>query len=141
MHFVEIIYHPAFTDWLAALVATNVEVGGEVQALIDALEKFGVELGDPESGHIAGSGLSLRALRRSPPSAAAPYAEGAPFIRVLYGFVVKGDSTVSAVLLLGGDKTVSGNAWYSRSIPEAERRLEILASSNGWRAVARRQSF
>lgn len=56
-------------------------------------------------------------------------------MRVLFGFVDTGDTKTAAVLLLGGDKSVSGNNWYPLSIAEAERRLTILADKQGWRIL------
>ena len=113
----------------------DLEVAGQVQSLIDALERHGTQLGQPEAGPIAGSNLKLRALRRSPPTATTPYAEGPPFLRMLYGFVDKGEGETAAVILLGGDKTVTGNDWYPLNIVEAERRMEILAKKQGWRIL------
>lgn len=130
----EIIYHEAFSVWMTELFLSNLEVAGEVQSLIDALERHGTHLGQPEAGPIATSELGLRALRRSPASATIPYAEGPPFVRVLFGFVEK-DGETAAVLVLGGDKSVAGNDWYPLNVAEAERRLRILADRQRWRIL------
>jgi hypothetical protein len=135
VHLVEILYQSDFTSWWEDLVKWNIEVAGEVQALIDALERHGRGLGDPESHPVTTSKLGLRALRRTPPTDVTPYADGPPVIRVLYGYVDKGNGQLAAVLLLGGDKTSTRNEWYPLNVAEAERRLTILAGKQGWRIV------
>jgi hypothetical protein len=118
------------------LVNRNVDVAGEVQALIDMLEKkYGRGLGDPESHPVVTSKLGLRALRRTPPTDVTPYANGPPIIRVLYGFVDIGLGRIAAVLLLGGDKSARGSEWYPLNVAEVERRLTILAGKQNWRIV------
>jgi hypothetical protein len=64
-----------------------------------------------------------------------PYAVNPPVIRVLYGFVDKGDGQLAAVLLIGGDKTKLQNDWYLLNVGEAERRLAVLATKEEWRIV------
>lgn len=113
----------------------DVEVAGEVQPLIDALEHFGRTLGEPESKLLSTSKMGLRELRRTPPSSVTPYADGPPIIRVLYGFVDRGVAGVAAVLLIGGEKKDSGPEWYQKDLGEAERRLTILIGQRSWRAV------
>lgn len=113
----------------------DIEVAGDVQSLIDALERHGRGLGDPESHRVLISRLGLRALRRTPPTDVTPYADGPPVIRVLYGFVDMGIGPWAAVLLLGGDKTIAKSGWYPLNVVEAERRLTILAGKQGWRIV------
>jgi hypothetical protein len=131
----EVIYHPFYVEWFANLLNVDVEVAGEVQALIDALEHFGRTLGEPESKLLSTSKMGLRELRRTPPSSVTPYADGPPIIRVLYGFVDRGVAGVAAVLLIGGEKKDSGPEWYQRNLGEAERRLTILIGQRSWRAV------
>lgn len=80
---VEVIYHPYFLEWFEELVDVNIEVAGEIQALIDALAAHGRDLGDPESHPVVTSRLGLRALRRTPPTSVTPYAEEPPVMRVL----------------------------------------------------------
>jgi hypothetical protein len=82
---VEVVYHPYFLEWFEELVDVDVEVAGEIHALIDALAAHGRELGDPESHPVVTSRLGLRALRRTPPTGVTPYTQGPPVIRVLYG--------------------------------------------------------
>lgn len=101
-------------------------------ALLTALEEYGTDLGDPESHPVVTSQCRLRALRRTPPTTATPYADGPPVIRVLYGFVAD-DRGLRAVVLLGGDKTSLGSQWYPPAIQEAERRLITLSARCGWR--------
>ena len=133
----EIIYQSDFASWWMKTAHSDVEVAGDIQALIDALERHGKALGDPESHSVAISKLGLRALRRTPPTDVTPYAVDPPVIRVLYGFVDRGDGQLAAVLLLGGDKTKLQNDWYPSNVGEAERRLTILAGKEKWRIVAR----
>ena len=135
MHLVEILYHPLFVVWFQDLVEADIEIAGEVQALIDELELHGRALGDPESHQLLTSGLGLRTLRRTPATAVTPYAVGPPVLRVIYGFVEISPRRIAAALLLGGDKTVLGNVWYPRNIGEAERRLTIWAAQSSWRVV------
>lgn len=131
----EVIYHPLFVEWFERLVGLDVEVAGEVQALIDALGHYGQALGEPESKPLRISRMGLRELRRTPPSSVTPYANGPPVLRVLYGFVDRGGESSAAVLLIGGEKRDSGSEWYQRTIGEAERRLTIMAGQRGWRVV------
>jgi hypothetical protein len=132
---VEIIYQTDFAAWWSEVAEWSIEVAGEIQALIHALEKHGRALGDPESHPVSSSKLGLRALRRTPPTAVTPYAEGPPVIRVLYGFIDRDSGRLAAVLLLGGDKTRTQNHWYPLNVAEAESRLIRLAGRQGWRIV------
>lgn len=131
----EVTYHPYFLEWFEQLVNVDIEVAGDIQALIDALAAHGRDLGDPESHPVVTSRLGLRALRRTPLTGVTPYAEGPPVIRVLYGFVAPAQERMRAVLLLGGDKTDLGNRWYPTNLAEAERRLTVFAAQQGWRIV------
>jgi hypothetical protein len=136
--YVEVVQHPAFTEWMTKLVEADVEVGGEVQALIDALEEHGTALGDPESHPVVTSPLGLRTLRRTPPTTTTPYSTGPPVLRVLYGFAAPPAQPLNAVLLLGGDKTTLGSTWYPPAISEAERRLIVMTGQLGWHVVPMR---
>jgi len=129
---VELEYHSEFLRWFEELVEEDIEVAGEVQALIDALGRYGRDLGDPESHPVVTSGLGLRALRRTPPTNVTPHAQQPPVIRILYGFVRSATGDVRAVLLLGGDKTELGSRWYPANLAEAERRLMVLAGQRSW---------
>lgn len=62
----DLIYHPLFTAWFTKVMDNDSEIGGEVQALLDALERHGRSLGDPEAHPVVTSSLGLRALRRRP---------------------------------------------------------------------------
>ncbi len=130
---VEVVYHPYFLEWFEELVDVDVEVAGDIQALIDALAVHGRSLGDPESHPVVTSRLGLRSLRRTPPTSVTPDAEGPPVIRVLLGFVAPVREELRAVLLLGGDKTDLGIRWYPTNLAEAERRLTVFAAQQGWR--------
>ena len=131
----DVAYHPYFLEWFQELVDVDVEVAGEIQALIDALAAHGCDLGDPESHPVVTSRLGLRALRRTPPTSVTPYAEGPPVIGILCGFVAPLRGEVRAVLLLGGDKTDLGTRWYPTNLAEAERRLTVSSAQHGWRIV------
>jgi len=72
MHTVEVRYHPSFEKWLAG---ADEEIFGEVMALLTALEEHGRDLDDErwEEFHpVVTSRFDMHALRRTPPSEAAP---------------------------------------------------------------------
>ncbi|MDQ2727953.1 MAG: hypothetical protein M3Y91_08860 [Actinomycetota bacterium] len=131
----ELAYHPGFVRWFAQLADVDIEIAGEVQALVDALSEHGLDLGDPESHPVVTSSMGLRALRRTPPTAQTPYAIGPPVLRILYGFAAPPAEPLRAVLLFGGDKTRLGSRWYPPAVAEAERRLTILAGQLRWRTI------
>ena len=96
-------------------------------ALLTALEEHGRGLDDErrdESHPVVTSRYDLHALRRTPPSEAAPYATGPPVLRILYAVCRSTAGTEVAVVLLGGDKTALGNNWYPVNRTEAESRLD-----------------
>jgi len=127
MHSVEVRYHPLFERWLAELADADEEIFGEVMALLSALEQHGRELDDErreESHPVVTSRYDMHALRRTPPSEAAPFAVGPPVLRILYAICRTADGGEVAVTLLGGDKTALGNNWYPVNLNEAEARLD-----------------
>lgn len=86
VHLVEVRYHPLFERWLTELADADEEIFGEVMALLTALEEHGRELDDEdreESHPVVTSRYDMHALRRTPPSEAAPYAVGPPVLRIL----------------------------------------------------------
>lgn len=132
----EAVRHQLFERWLNVLAADEelLDIYGEVVALLAALETYGRALEDDlheESHRVVTSIYDMHALRRTPPSAAAPYAETPPVIRILYVWCrsTTQGTDESPVVLLGGDKTVQGNNWYPPNIAAAERRLEDLTRS------------
>jgi hypothetical protein len=130
VHLVEVRYHPLFERWLAKLAEADEEVFGEVMALLTALETHGRDLDDErreESHPIVTSRYDMHALRRTPPSEAAPYADRPPVLRILYAICRTTDRGEVAVVLLGGDKTALGNNWYPANLSEAEARLDQYA--------------
>lgn len=81
-------FHPYFSAQYEALCLDEdqIEVAGEVDALLDALERHGHEIegeapGDP-SHPIVVSRLRTFALRRTPPTEYTPYADQPPVIRI-----------------------------------------------------------
>ena len=127
VHRVDVRYHPLFERWLARLADADEEIFGEVMALLTALEQHGRDLDDEsreESHPVVTSRYDMHALRRTPPSEAAPYAVGPPVLRILYAVCRTADGGEVAVALLGGDKTVLGNNWYPVNLNEAEARLD-----------------
>lgn len=66
----------------------------------------------------------LHALRRTPPTDSTPYATTPPVLRILYAVCQHAAGEDIAVVLLGGDKTALGNAWYPTNVAEAEHRLD-----------------
>jgi hypothetical protein len=127
VHLVDVRYHPLFERWLAELADADEEVFGEVMALLTALEEHGRDLDDEsreESHPVVTSRYDMHALRRTPPSEAAPYAVAPPVLRILYAICRTSGGAEVAVALLGGDKTVLGNSWYPVNLNEAEARLD-----------------
>jgi hypothetical protein len=127
VHLVEVRYHPLFERWLAELAEVDEEIFGEVMALLTALETHGRDLDDErreESHPVVTSRDDMHALRRTPPSEAAPYADRPPVLRILYAVCRTPDRGEVAVVLLGGDKTALGNNWYPANLTEAEARLD-----------------
>ena len=131
----DVEYHPGFALWLEEVVEMDVEVGGDLLALLGKLEEHGDRLGDPESHPVVTSSMGLRALRRTPSTDSTPYAVGPPVLRVLYGFARPPSRPVRAVVLLGGDKTARGNRWYPPAVAKAESRLAEHTRARGWRIV------
>jgi len=124
---VEVRYHPLFERWLVELAEADEEVFGEVMALLTALEIHGRDLDDEdreESHPVMTSRYDMHALRRTPPSEAAPFAERPPVLRILYAICRKAPDNEVAVVLIGGDKTALGNYWYPAHVNEAEARLD-----------------
>lgn len=122
----EVRYHPLFERWLAELAEADEEIFGEVMALLTALETHGRDLDDErreESHPVVTSRYDMHALRRTPPSEAAPYADRPPVLRILYAIC----RNEVAVVLLGGDKTALGSNWYPANLTEAEARLDQYA--------------
>lgn len=123
----EIRYHPLFERWLVELAEADEEIFGEVMALLTALEEHGRDLDDErrEEFHpVVTSRYDMHALRRTPPSEAAPYAVGPPVLRILYAVCRSTGGDEVAVVLLGGDKSALGNNWYPVNRNEAEARLD-----------------
>lgn len=129
----EVRYHPLFEVWLSELAEADEEIFGEVMALLTALEEHGRDLDDErreESHPVVTSRFDLHALRRTPPSEAAPYADRPPVLRVLYAICTTTGGAEVAVVLLGGDKTRLGNTWYPTNVGEAEARLDSYCRKN-----------
>lgn len=123
----EVRYHPLFERWLTALSQGDEDIFGEVMALLTALEVHGRELDDEtreESHPVVTSRFDMHALRRTPSSEAAPYADTPPILRILYAICRVTAGSEVAVVLFGGDKTALGNNWYPAKLVEAEYRLQ-----------------
>ena len=134
------LYHPKFAsqyEALAANAATSEEfmdLFGEVSALLLALEDYGHgiegEQPDDASHLIVTSMYETFALRRTPPSRFTPYAASKPVLRIPYVWFQGPGGEELAVVMLAGDKSDLGNAWYpsivaqidGTMIPEWERR-------------------
>ena len=77
----EVRYHPLFERWLTELADADEEVFGDVMALLTALEVHGRGLDDEaqeESHPVVTARHDMHALRRTPPSEAAPNATQPP---------------------------------------------------------------
>jgi hypothetical protein len=136
----EVVLYPAFTAWLDQVLDADPDVHVDVLMLIEALRIYGRELSDPESHPVVTSRFDLHALRRTPPSAAAPTATGPPVLRVLYAFCRTSEGEVIAAVLIGGDKTELGNRWYPSNVAEAERRLTVLGGQRRLTPIKRTRS-
>lgn len=134
----EVLLHPDLDRWLTKVEQYDLDVFAEVLALIDALQSLGRDLGDPESHPAVTSKYDMHALRRTPPSAAAPFADRPPVIRILYAFSRRASGEPAAIVLVGGDKTDLGNRWYPPNIVEAERRLLIYAGQHNLTLLRRK---
>ena len=134
----QVVVYPDVDRWLNRVAQFDLDVYAEIIALIDALQSYGRELGDPESHPAVTSKFDMHALRRTPPSATAPYADGAPVIRVLYAYCRNSTGELVAVVLIGGDKTGLGNRWYPPNVIEAERRLLIYAGQHRFTPLRRK---
>ena len=130
---------PAVDPWLTKVADFNLDVYAEILALVDAIRRFGRELTDPESHPVVTSKFDMHALRRTPPSNTAPFADSPPVIRILYAFCRNELGTHVAVVLLGGDKTDLGNRWYPPNIAEAERRLLIYGGQKQLKPMRRQR--
>ena len=136
-------HHPRFDTWLTSQSA-DLDLYGELIALITALEDLGAELlAGYDECHPVVTSPYLYALRRTPPTTTTPYATNPPVIRMLFGLVVPtnndtsdttsndagmdANSSETAVMVVGGDKTTLGNLWYPPHIAEAHQRLREYA--------------
>lgn len=135
----EVVLYPGVNNWLTSLEQYNLDIYAEILALIDAVQSFGRKLGDPESHPVVTSQFDMHALRRTPPSATTPYADGPPVIRILYAYCRRRSGEHVAVVLMGGDKTELGNRWYPPNIAEAERRLLLIAGQEDLTPLPRRR--
>lgn len=123
-------HHPYFAAQFEALCSDEdqLEVAGEITALLDALERHGHEIegeapGDP-SHPIVISRLRTFALRRTPPTDYTPHADAPPVIRIAYvWFIDESSREEVAVVMLMGDKTALGNDWYPSKVNDIENRL------------------
>jgi hypothetical protein len=123
-------FHPYFATQYETLCgdADQLEVAGEIAALLDALERHGHGIegeapGDP-SHPIVTSRLRTFALRRTPPTDYTPYADQPPVIRIAYvWFTDDAKREELAVVMLMGDKTTLGNNWYPSKVSTIEHTL------------------
>jgi len=141
----EVRLHPSFQRWLDEIAGIEdegvdwFEVYVEVMALIAALGEFGRDLGDPDSHPVVTASYDLHALRRTPPSATTPYADGPPVLRILYCYVSNESGDEIAVVAVGGDKSSLGNAWYQANLTRAQDRVDQWCQHNpGFKPIVRR---
>lgn len=100
-----------FTDWYLAL---SEEHQVAVAVRIDLLAEEGPTLKRPVVGEIVGS-------KHDPQMKELRISAGKLALRVLFMF----DPRRTAILLLGGDKAGTWNAWYRTAIPEADRLYDM----------------
>lgn len=102
-----------FDKWFLGLTEGEREA---VRAAIRLLAEYGPTLGHPHTSDIKGSKHGeMRELRVQ--------VGGKPF-RVLYAF----DSTRTAILILGGDKT-GDDRWYDDNVPKADKLYDAHLAS------------
>ena len=123
-------FHSYFAAQFEAVCSDEdqLEIAGEIAALLDALERHGHDIegeapGDP-SHPIVISRLRTFALRRTPPTEYTPYADQPPVIRIAYVWFTD-DATREelAVVMLMGDKTLLGNNGYPSKVTAIENTL------------------
>ncbi len=127
----EVFLHPLFNRWLQSLADHEEdegidwwEVTAEIAALLIALETHGRGLGDPECHEVVSARYDIHALRRTPPTETTPYADAAPVLCILFGYVADDAGHEAAVVLIGGDKTALGSRWYPPHVQQAQDRLD-----------------
>ncbi len=129
-------FHPTFAaqyEALSKLAETSEphwELFADLTALINSLEDHGH--GVEEDNHhpdaishpIVTSRFSTFALRRTPPTAATPYATNPPVLRVPYvWFHDTATDGELAVVMLAGDKTRLGNDWYPGIVQQIDNNM------------------
>ncbi len=98
-----------FADWYGQLAESEQD---EVIAVVEMLQQHGPELSRPYADRVKGSKYhNMKELR---PRGVAKH------IRVLFLF----DPRREAILLVGGNKSGQWEAWYDKTVPEAERLYE-----------------
>lgn len=133
MSSVRIEHHPKFASQyvemanLAGDSDEQLELFGDVTALLSALEEFGHDIEednhhpDAISHPIVTSRYQTFALRRTPPTSVTPYAYTPPVLRIPYvWFIDRATSEEIAVVMLMGDKTTSGNDWYPATVNQID---------------------
>jgi len=142
----------AFDRWLKDIVdsrspvflgAVSRDAREQVEALIAVLRAAEHPVGRPDGAPLRGSRYALHELRwpRRDRGEGPDARSGQPVVRVFYGLVARrferdGDREPSAVVLLGGNKTVaiarsgSQSRWYADHIRIAEARLEQWCSDH-----------
>lgn len=123
-------FHPKFASQYKALAASASdsaelsELFGEVSARLLALEDFGHsiegEQSDDASHPIVASRYQTVALRRTPPTTFTPYAESRPVLRIAYVWFQGPGGEELAVVMLAGDKSDLGNAWYPGTVQQVD---------------------
>lgn len=116
-------YHPTFAVQYEQLCRDedSAELAGEVTSLLDALEQHGHDIEgeavDDPSHPIVTSRYQMFALRRTPPTIRAPYADQRPVIRIPYVWFLDTESgEEGAVVMLMGDKATLGSHWYPAKV-------------------------
>lgn len=123
-------YHPKFARELRMLEVAGEKSEGcwdlftDVSALLRVLEDCGRDIEgyqpDAPSHPIVISQFEMFALRRTPPTIYTPYAEHPPVLRIPYVWFDVENGGEAAVVMLMGDKTHEGNAWYPKIVKRIE---------------------
>jgi hypothetical protein len=103
-------FHLEFENWANELAQGDREA---LLAAVRILQAEGPTLGRPLVDTVSGSRhANMKELR--------PGSTGRTEIRVLFAF----DRARSAILLVGGDKSIHWKSWYTTNVPIADDRLD-----------------
>lgn len=125
-HRIRIEFHPTFADQFARLIDDPdlLEIAGEINGLVTALEQHGRLIEDTDISHpVVISRFDTHALRRTPPNEICPFADEPPVLRIFYvWFIDTATNEEFPVVFEMGDKSLSPapSQWYPPIITRIE---------------------